>query len=69
MYAELTNASYKLPFDELVAESLNLVSQMPNWIPAKNKGENVTSYYYLPIQFDIIKYNRLQRKKQKKSDK
>lgn len=32
-------------------EALRVVNIMPDWIPAKHKGENVDAYYILPIVF------------------
>lgn len=34
-------------------EALRVVDLMPDWIPAKHKGENVDAYYILPIVFRI----------------
>lgn len=30
-------------------EVIRLIKSMPNWIPGKNKGENVACYFTLPI--------------------
>jgi TonB family protein len=34
-------------------EALRVVSMMPDWIPAKHKGENVSAYYTLPVSFKL----------------
>ena len=34
---------------ELDAEALRVVGLMPKWIPAKEKGKNKKSKFYLPI--------------------
>ena len=36
---------------ECNAELIRLVKSMPNWIPAKVKGEPVRSFYFLPVNF------------------
>lgn len=33
--------------------AIDVIKKMPNWIPAKNKGELVNSYFIIPINFDI----------------
>lgn len=35
-------------------EAIRLVRLMPNWIPAKIKGEAVNSYFLLPMSFRIF---------------
>lgn len=37
--------------ENLDNEALRLVNNMPNWIPAKNNGESVRSYFNLPVTF------------------
>lgn len=37
--------------DELDAEAKRVVEGMPRWVPGKNKGEAVSSWYTLPITF------------------
>lgn len=36
---------------ECDAEAVRVVRLMPNWIPGKNAGKPVKSYYNLPIAF------------------
>lgn len=38
---------------ECDAEAVRVVKMMPRWIPAKKNGEDVNSYYILPITFSI----------------
>ncbi len=38
---------------ECDAEARRLVKSMPNWIPGKNKGKAVNSYFHLPVQFKL----------------
>lgn len=35
------------------AEVLRIVSEMPDWIPAKNAKENVDAYFTLPVRFSL----------------
>lgn len=37
----------------LDAEALRVVRSMPNWIPAKNGGKPVRSYFTLPVSFRL----------------
>ncbi|TNF47860.1 MAG: energy transducer TonB [Bacteroidetes bacterium] len=37
----------------LAQESVRLVENMPKWIPAQNKGENVRSRTFLPISYSV----------------
>lgn len=39
-----------IPCDE---EAVRVVRSMPDWVPAKNKGKNVKSYFTLPITFKL----------------
>ncbi len=39
----------------LDAEAIRVVSQMPQWIPGKQKGEAVNVKYTLPISFKLVK--------------
>lgn len=34
-------------------EALRVVKEMPNWIPAKNDGQAVSSYFTLPVSFTL----------------
>lgn len=34
-------------------EALRVVGEMPNWIPGKNNGETVSSYFTIPISFTL----------------
>lgn len=34
-------------------EAVQVVTSMPNWIPAKNNGETVRSYFLIPVQFSL----------------
>ena len=38
---------------ECDSESIRVVKLMPNWIPAKLKGESVSSYFVLPVKFSL----------------
>lgn len=38
---------------ELDAEALRVAKLMPKWIPAKNNGVNVNSYYSMPVVFKL----------------
>jgi len=42
--------SLDTPFDK---ESLRVINLMPDWIPARHKGEVVNSYFILPIVFRL----------------
>jgi protein TonB len=42
--------SLEKSYDE---EAIQVVRLMPNFIPAKAKGENVASYYIIPIRFTL----------------
>jgi TonB family protein len=46
----------KGPNDECNQEALRVIKAMPNWIPATNKGNVVSSYHVLPVSF-LIKKN------------
>ena len=35
-------------------ESVRVVSSMPNWKPARNKGKTVDAAYSLPIKFELL---------------
>jgi len=50
----ITHIEVKKEIHPLLAkESVRLVQNMPKWIPAKNKGENVRSRTYLPISYSV----------------
>lgn len=34
-------------------EAMRIVSIMPDWIPARNNGERVATYYILPVMFNV----------------
>lgn len=34
-------------------EAIRVVSSLPNWVPGKQNGANVSTYYTLPIKFKI----------------
>lgn len=40
-------------FPSLDEEAKRLISSMPKWIPAKNNGKAVRSYFSLPIEFKL----------------
>lgn len=40
-------------FKEMDDEAARVIKSMPNWEPGKNKGERVSSYYNLPINFGL----------------
>lgn len=42
-----------LNYPEFEAEAIRVIRLMPNWIPAKNNGKMVNSYFTLPIQFKL----------------
>lgn len=42
-----------LNYPEFEAEAIRVIRLMPNWIPAKNNGKMVNSYFTLPIQFNL----------------
>lgn len=48
--AEIMRGSGDLDLD---AEAVRVVLQMPNWYPAKHRGEQVCCYYVLPIVFRL----------------
>jgi protein TonB len=49
---KVTNPEVVKGIDEITNEAaLNIVKEMPNWIPGKNNGENVNVLYSLPIKF------------------
>ena len=51
---EITDVEVLRPLHELVDnEAIRVVRLMPNFIPAKVKGENVASYFALPIRFHL----------------
>ncbi|MEO6639168.1 MAG: energy transducer TonB [Ginsengibacter sp.] len=35
-------------------EVIRVLKKMPEWIPGKNKGENVSVFYYLPVKFTSV---------------
>jgi TonB family protein len=41
----------KGPNDECNAEAIRVIKMMPNWLPASDKGDNVSAYHVLPISF------------------
>ncbi len=50
----ITNAKIVRSLDEATdAESLRVVNAMPNWIPGKQKGENVRVAFNLPIRYKL----------------
>ena len=38
---------------DLDAEAVRVVKKMPNWIPGKNNGAPVRSFFNLPVKFDL----------------
>lgn len=50
----ISNIEVKKEIHPLLAqESVRLVENMPKWIPAKNKGENVRTRTFLPISYSV----------------
>lgn len=52
----ITNVSVKRGIpncSECDAESIRVVKLMPKWVPAKEKGQVVKSYFNLPIKFKL----------------
>lgn len=48
----ITNATIVKGVDsDLDKEALRIIRRMPKWIPAKNNGQPVRSYYNLPVTF------------------
>jgi len=43
---------------ECDAEVVRLLEEMPNWKPGVSNGENVNSYYTIPISFKLPSENR-----------
>ncbi len=41
----------KGPNDDCNAEAIRVIKMMPNWLPASDKGDNVSAYHVLPISF------------------
>ena len=39
---------------ELDEEAIRVVKLMPNWIPAKQQGKPIPTYYNLPIKFKLV---------------
>ena len=39
--------------EDLDNEALRVVRQLPRWIPGKNEGKNVNTYFSLPVTFRI----------------
>lgn len=38
---------------ELNAEAVRVISNMPQWIPGKQKGKNVATRFTLPVRFRL----------------
>ena len=38
---------------ELNAEAIRVISNMPQWIPGKQKGKNVATRFTLPVRFRL----------------
>ena len=50
----ITDAKIMKPVDPLLdAEALRVVSEMPNWIPGKQRGEAVNVRFTLPVMFRL----------------
>ena len=50
----ITDAKVMKPVDPLLdAEALRVVSEMPNWIPGKQRGEAVNVRFTLPVMFRL----------------
>ena len=50
----ITDAKIMKPVDPLLdAEALRVVSEMPNWIPGKQRGEAVNVRFTLPVTFRL----------------
>lgn len=50
----ITDAKVMKPVDPLLdAEALRVVSEMPNWIPGKQRGEAVNVRFTLPVMFKL----------------
>ena len=53
-HGKIRNAQVKRAVDSTYAQkALDIITGMPAWIPAQNKGEKVASAYVLPILFDL----------------
>ena len=39
--------------EEFNAEVIKVLKKMPEWIPGKSKGQNVSVYYTIPVKFMI----------------
>ena len=37
--------------DEFNREVMRVLKKMPNWVPGKSKGQNVSVFYTIPIKF------------------
>jgi TonB family protein len=48
-------ARHSTAHSSLEKAALKAVKEMPNWIPARQKGKNVRSIFILPIQFELPK--------------
>lgn len=48
-----TKESFEKAKKALENEALRVINNMPQWIPGKNKGENVNVVYQLPINFKL----------------
>lgn len=44
----------------LEKEVLRVISKMPKWIPGRNNGEIVRSYFFMPITFKIPSENTIE---------
>ena len=51
MKPEILRGIEPMYFDK---EAIRIVSIMPDWIPAKYKGENVNAYFTIPIVFRLL---------------
>ena len=53
-HGKIRNAQVKRAVDSTYAQkALDIITGMPAWIPAQNKGKKVASAYVLPILFDL----------------
>ena len=43
------------PNKYLQEEAVRVIKLMPNWIPAERDGKKVSSYYIIPIRFELDK--------------
>jgi hypothetical protein len=56
-------------YEILNREALRIVSEMPNWEPAENRGEKLSYVYMLPINFILEKSTKRELRKIKRKEK